>query len=43
MKNGDGLLAGKIVEGLELKIEEIQEKELDRNFAEENSNVEINS
>lgn len=42
MKNGDGLLAGKIVEGLELKIEEIQEKELDRNFAEENSNVEIN-
>ncbi len=43
MKNGDGLLAGKIVEGLELEIEEIQEKELDRNFAEENSNVEINS
>ena len=43
MKNGDGLLAGKIVEGLELKIEEIQVKELDRNFAEENSNVEINS
>ena len=43
MKNGDGLLAGKIVEGLELKIEKIQEKELDRNFAEENNNVEINS
>ena len=43
MKNGDGLLAGKIVEGLELKIEEIHVKELDRNFAEENSNVEINS
>ena len=43
MKNGNGLLAGKIVEGLELKIEEIQVKELDRNFAEENSNVEINS
>ncbi len=43
MQNGNGLLAGKIVEGLELKIEEIQEKELDRNFAEENNNVEINS
>ena len=43
MKNGDGLLAGKIVGGLELKIEEIQEKELNRNFAEENNDVEINS
>jgi len=42
MKNGDGLLAGKIVEGLELKIEEIQEKKLDTNFAEENNNPEIN-
>lgn len=43
MKNGDGLLAGNIVGGLELKIEKIQENELDRNFAEENNNVEINS
>ena len=43
MKNGDGLLAGNIVGGLELKIEKIQEKEADRNFAEENNNVEINS
>ena len=42
MKNGNGLLAGKIVEGLELKIEEIQEKKLDTNFAEENNNPEIN-
>ena len=42
MKNGDGLLAGNIVGGLELKIEKIQEKELDRNFAEENNNPEIN-
>ena len=43
MKNGDGLLAGNIVGGLELKIEKIQEKKLDRNFAEENNNVETNS
>lgn len=42
MQNGNGLLAGKIVEGLELKIEEIQEKKLDTNFAEENNNPEIN-
>ena len=42
MQNGNGLLAGKIVEGLELKIEEIQEKKLGTNFAEENNNPEIN-
>ena len=42
MQNGNGLLAGKIVEGLELKIEEIQEKKLSTNFAEENNNPEIN-
>ena len=42
MKNGDGLLAGKIVEGLELKIEEIKEKKQKINSVERNKDTKAN-
>ena len=42
MKNGNGLLAGKIVEGLELKIEEIKEKKQKINSVERDKDTKVN-